>query len=160
MPVFNHVYMGQQPGQPPPPSPNFVPTILQQTGPLIQVQIEVPTALAQHLQQAGQPIPAPVPGFGLLDTGATISAVDNSVVQSLGVQSTGIANVGTAGGTQQQPVYPIRITLPAHKINFDVSSALGATLSQQGIVALLGRDFLQHFVLVYNGLHGMILMAL
>src|SRR5207249_3732544 len=101
----------------------------------------------------------PATGNALIDTGATITAVDNSIVQQLGIKPTGVRSVGTAGGTSQQPVYPILIKLPAHNIAMQVGSATGATLGQLGIIALLGRDFLQNTLLIYDGPRGIILLA-
>ena len=118
------------------------------------VQIEVPLALAQQLAAAGQPAQASVTGLGLIDTGATISAVDASVISKLGVNPVGIANVGTASGPQQQYVYPIRIVLTQLGLAIDYSQVTGANLSGQNLVALLGRDFLQNILLIYDGPSG------
>jgi len=68
------------------PSPGKTdPGLLEQVGPLVPVQIEVPTVLAQQLQQAGMAVPQPVSGQALIDTGATSSAVDAQVLTSLGI---------------------------------------------------------------------------
>ena len=108
-------------------------------------------------------MPTPVPGLALIDTGATLSAVDATVVQQLGVQPVGLANVGTAGGQQQQATYPARFTFPGTGLpNIDFGQLLGANLTgqivaahQQPLIALLGRDILQQFILIYNGPVGM-----
>jgi len=132
---------------------------MQLTGPVLSVQIEVPTILANQLQQTGQPAPAPVSGFALIDTGASLSAVDATVIQQLGVQAVGVAAVGTAAGPQQQATYPARFTFPGSNLPaIDFSQILGSNLTGQivagtgqPLIALFGRDILQHFILIYNG---------
>lgn len=136
-------------------------------GPVLPIQIEIPTALAMQLQQTGQAIPTPVSGFGLVDTGASVSAVHEVVIQQLGVQPVGIANVGTAGGPQQQATYPARFSFPGTNLpTIEFGQLLGANLTGQSLpgiqaplIALLGRDILEHFVVVYNGPAGMYTMA-
>lgn len=155
MPVHNHFYTAQPPGGQPQPFPQG----LQLAGPCLPVQVEVPPALAAQLQQTGQAVPAPLAGFALIDTGASLSAVDGTVIQQLGVQPIGMVLVGTAGGPQQQATYPARFTFPGTTLPaIDFSSLLGANLAGQMVaihqgplIALLGRDLLQRFVLVYNG---------
>lgn len=128
-------------------------------GPCLPVQVEVPPALAAQLQQTGQAVPAPVAGFALIDTGASVSAVDAAVVQQLGVQQIGTVLVGTAGGPQQQATFPARFTFPGTTLPaIDFGALLGSNLAGQivaihqgPLIALLGRDLLQSFVLVYNG---------
>ena len=166
MPVYNfgHYLVPQAGAQVPSPFPFG----LRMSGPVIPVQIEIPSALADRLQQAGQTIPAPVSGLALVDTGASVSAVDAGCIQQLGVQPVGMVTVGTAGGPQQQMLYPGRFSFPGTNLpSLDFSSLLGADLAAQGVagprtgplVALLGRDLLEHFVLVYNGPQGLFTLA-
>ncbi len=163
MPIYNFNHQIQQQGQQ---SQPFAPGLRLQ-GPGLPVQIEVPLTLAQQLQSAGQPIPTPVPGFALIDTGASISAVDVSVMQNLAVHPIGIANVGRAGGPQQQNTYPARFVFPGTQLpSMDFNQLIGANLAAQAVagsqlrlVALLGRDILQHFILIYNGTTGSFSLA-
>ena len=147
----NNSFAFQIRGQPQPghaipqPSPNT----LAASGPVIQVQIEVPSALAQSLQRSGGAIPSPVDGFALIDTGASITSVDVNVFTQLGVNPNGVANVGTAGGPQQQSTYPARLSFPGTPIpTVDHSRTLGCNLAGQTvlganrIVALTGRELL------------------
>jgi predicted aspartyl protease len=127
------------------------PGLLGQLGPQVVVQVEVPTALAKLLSGSGQPVPPPVTGRALIDTGATASAVDASVVAALGVKPVGTANIGTAGGPTTQPVYPIRVELQGIGLKIDFSRVTGAPLKGMGLVALLGRDMLSRMILIYDG---------
>ena len=89
--------------------------------------------------------------MALFDTGATMSAVDASVVAALGVNPVGVVPVGTAGGPVAQPVYPIRLQLQGAEPVLDFSRVTGATLKSVDLVALLGRDALARMVLIYDG---------
>jgi hypothetical protein len=121
-------------------------------GPILPVQVEVPQALAAQLQSSGAAVPSAIGGFGLIDTGASLSAVDSGVIQRLGIQAVGVANVGTAGGHQQQALYPARDEFQLSPRGETVRSRVSGL--NVPLVALLGRDILRSFVLVYNGPGG------
>jgi hypothetical protein len=131
------------------------------SGPQIQVEISIPPSLAQHLQSQGLAVPAPVVGLGLIDTGAFASAVDTSVVQQLQIHPIGTMPVHGAGGVNPHMQYPASFRFPTTafpSINFNF--VIGAPLAPQGIIALIGRDVLSHFVLVYNGVFGQYILSL
>lgn len=104
----------------------------------------------------------------MIDTGASVSAVDASVVQQLGLQPVGVTNVAGVTGVAPQPTYPARFVFPGTGFPaIDFSLLLGAPLSglqsatmPGPLIALLGRDLLQHFILVYNGPAAMFSLAL
>ena len=119
-------------------------------------EIHVPPILTTYLAQKGQPIPAPIPGQALLDTGASISAIDSNAVVNLGINPIGVTSVYTSGGVVQQNIYPIRFVFPAiGMLTIDFNAVIGSDLQPQGIIALVGRDVLSHCLLVYNGPAGM-----
>ncbi len=135
-------------------------------GPIMPVEVAVPGALAQYLTNTKQNVPAPVTGLALIDTGATITAVDESVFQALGVPPVGTATVGTAKGIVEQPVFPARMSFPGTTLqDLDFSQVLGCDLTGQlslgteRLIVLMGRDLLQFFVLVYNGPGGLISLS-
>jgi len=157
---FNFEFRGNpQPGQQiPQPSPKS----LAVDGPIIQVQVEIPPVLAESLQKASTPIPNPVEGFAVIDTGASITAIDDTIFTQLGINPNGIAMVGTAGGSRQQSTYPVRLTFPGTGIpGVNHAKALGCDLTGQlvlrnkRLIALIGRDIPQRFILIYNGSAGM-----
>jgi hypothetical protein len=129
MPTFNSVSFFVPPGGG---VPQMAPQHLAANGPVLQVQIEVPTALAAALQKTNQPIPNPVDGMGLIDTGASITSIDQSVFVSLGVNPVGTAQVGTAGGQQQQSTFPAKFSFPGTGLpTIESPAALGCNLSGQ-----------------------------
>lgn len=156
MPVCSRFYLLQQTsGQAIHPGP------LMAEGPWLDVEVHVPKALEQLLIQQGSPVPAPARGKALIDTGASISAVDNSIITSLGVQPVGVIPVHTPSGSTQQSQYPVRFSFPGSGLpDLSVQQAIGSILQAQGIIALIGRDALASVILVYNGPGGNITLAI
>lgn len=161
MPVYNRFYFLSTSGSPAPggsvalhPGPLFA------VGPQIPVNVQMPQALASLLTQQQKPVPNPISGVALLDTGASISAVDATVIQSLGVSPVGVTTLHTPSGTSQQNQYPVRFEFPGSNLPaIETQRAIGSLLQQQGIIALIGRDVLASFVFVYNGPGGFITLA-
>lgn len=140
-------------------------------GPLLQVNVHVPTALATILTSNGQTVPAPITGFALIDTGATNTCVDDSVIQRLGVSTIGVSTALTAAGPTPQNMYPARLEFPGESLDVEFNSVAGVNLQGQlvpilapgtqarqqvPIIVLVGRDVLARCVLTYNGVGGFI----
>src|SRR5207249_10003455 len=85
---------------------------LQAAGPLLPIAVAVHPILAHQLGGQGAAPPAPVGGVGLIDTGASVSAVDAAVVRQLGIPPIGTINVGTAAGAQPQAQHPASSRFP------------------------------------------------
>ena len=129
-------------------------------GPLIHVAISVPPSLEKYLAENNQPIPNPITGIGLIDTGASITCVDQEVITKLDVPAVGYTDVFTPSGGERQNTHPAKIAFPGTnlpEINFN--AVLASKLKAQKIIALLGRDVLRHFMLVYNGTLGIFTVA-
>jgi len=102
-------------------------------------------------------IPQPVSGPALIDTGASVSVVDLSVLRNLNISAIGVASVSTTAGTAQQNLYPARFRLPRAVI--DISAVLGADLTPHQIIVLIGRDILSGFLMIYHGPAGRITLV-
>lgn len=137
----------------------MAPAGLQQNGPVIELQVAVPSALEQLLVRQSKPVPQPVRGRALIDTGATMSSVDDVVIRSLGVSPISLINTGTAGGPQLQSMYPARFVLGVGWV-FEFSRVTGSNLAGTGLIALIGRDVLSRAILVYNGSMGVFSLAI
>jgi hypothetical protein len=141
------------------------PTLLAQHGPIIDVAISIPQALAELYTKQNIPIPSPIAGIALVDTGATRSCAHGSIMRQLGVNPIGVATSGTAAGQVQHNLYPAHFTFPAANINIDFSSVVGVNLTGQNIngkplIALIGRDVLAMGIFVYNGHVGAFSIAI
>lgn len=129
--------------------------ILQKQGPCVQVTIGLAQSIAAQLLQQGLPLPAPVSGVGLIDTGASSTCIDSGIALQMQLPVVNVVNVASAShSSSQQNVYPIQIEVVGLPISIEAPSSIGAALSAQGLIALIGRDVLQHCTLFYNGIAG------
>ena len=112
-------------------------------------------------------VPLPVSGHALIDTGSDISNIDLTVVQQLSLQPIRTADVSSGDGPpKQKETYAARITFPGTDLpSINFSELIGCDLSGQvdrgsvqdaqvKLIALLGRDMLTRFVLIYDGRSG------
>lgn len=134
---------------------------LQQRGPIVQVMIGIAQTFADQLLQQGTALPSPVSGNALIDTGASTTCIDDTVAQSMGLPAIDVVTMASAShASTQQNVYPIHMQIVGSPIRVEVPNAIGANLQVQGIIALIGRDYLQHCTLHYNGITGAITLSI
>lgn len=130
-----------------------------QFGPVLAVMVGVAPALAKLEAEAGRPVPTPVPGLALVDTGCTRTAIDETVIAKLGVAPTGVTQVGTAGGQRQSVLCAVQLFFPTlGNADIVLPQAMSCDLSGQGPLVLLGRDLLQYFVMIYDGPTGRVVL--
>jgi hypothetical protein len=131
-------------------------------GAILPVRVEIPTELADQLQKSGQTIPSPILGVALVDTGASRTCVDETVIQQLGIKSAGRGDVGSADGISQRELYPARLVFPNTNLSkIECSHLAGLNLgwtvaldSKKKVIALIGRDILGDCLFVYDGPRG------
>lgn len=137
-------------------------------GPILTAYVGVSQARAAALTAAGVPIPQGVQIRGLVDTGASVTCVDPSVIQSLNLSPTGTVplNTPTTGHTPHNAYqYDVSLlmpgALPTHTPLLIPNIAIvGAVLLQaQGFHALIGRDVLSECLFSYNGQSGLFSIA-
>lgn len=127
--------------------------VMQNLGPLVQVTVGPAQSLVNQWTQTGIPVPAPISGNALIDTGASNTCIDEDLAQRLGLPVIDLVHMVSASDSSQRNVYPAQITLLG-SLTVNVDRALSAALAQQNIIALIGRDVLQMCTLFYNGLSG------
>ncbi len=125
-------------------------------GPLVDVLIGVSHPRAQALQKAGQTVPNPARVRALVDTGASCTCVDPSILAALGLAPTGITPIHTPStGTQTHAAnqYDVSLVLihPALTLTLGAVPVVESQLKIQGIQGLIGRDVLSNCLLVYDG---------
>lgn len=156
MAVYNHFY---------PDSNNQINTTgsrasLMQAGPTIPVTVGPAEQLIEALTKLNLPIPTPVSGLALIDTGASICMVDEAALQSLSLKPTGYQPLSTPSGLSTQPTYFASLSFPGTPIpNITFTDFAAGPLAQQGIIAIIGRNVLAYFVMVYNGVGGQITLT-
>lgn len=134
---------------------------MQMRGPCVQVVISLGTAMTQALQQKGDPIPTPVSGLALLDTGATGTCIDAKTAEAMKLPVIDVGKMTSATHEDtDQNIHPIKIEIIGSPIAVDVERAMTANLTKLGFIAIIGRDFMQHGTIFYNGVAGTITLSL
>lgn len=99
----------------------------------------------------------PFPAY--LDTGASVSVLDPGVVQALGAEPLAEAGLHVLGRdtVSHHGVYAVEVALadvPTAEREWFALTALEGPINPKGTAAALGRDFLSHLVLTYDGPAG------
>lgn len=121
------------------------------TGALLQIFIFPPAHMWWKDGMNAEDVPI-FTATGLIDTGASISAIDYGIATALKLISRDVIPIMTPSGVKDHYTYDVSLMLPeslGHK-SFPVE-VTGADLARQGIQVLIGRDVLKHCSFVYNG---------
>lgn len=135
------------------------PDALREFGLLIAIAVRLHPDDEADLRRRKVTIPSPRIGWGLVDTGTSHTIIDAGVVTAL--QLTSVGQTAVTASLQREwaarPVYRACIEWPGRKSlpSCPVERIMEGELSDnQGLIALIGRDVLQRFVLVCDGLAG------
>jgi hypothetical protein len=130
-------------------------------GALIEVVLTVPLPLKQYLEREGLPAQPAVRGFGLIDTGAGVSGVEERVMVELGIPSLESIETLSPHGVSDSNVYNASITLPQFGgRSVPLEQVIGCYLGDQALpqgarlILLLGRDLLKDMAVYYDGKRG------
>lgn len=127
-------------------------------GPIVRIVVSVSSARREALGAAGFKEPEPTIDHGLIDTGASCTCIDPSIVKALGLTPTGTCpiysassdttpdycnqyDVGLAILMDNSEVHIVSVTIPV----------VERPLQGHGFIALIGRDVLSHGLMLYNG---------
>lgn len=125
-------------------------------GPIIILLVGASAPRIDALNQAGIPVPPAIAVSFLVDTGASCTVVDQTVISPLGLVPTGetlVCTPTTGGKPESRFQYDVGLML-YHADNsrlFHSLPVIATDLSQQNIGGLLGRDVLEKCLLVYDG---------
>lgn len=123
------------------------------TGPVVEILIGPSRALVDALRAQGQPAPTPVAALAMIDTGSAGTVIRHGIAQALGIHPVGTALMSTP--STQTPVttdvYNVGLAIRNHPVAIPQAVVIEATLGGQNLDCLIGRDILQHGVLVYLG---------
>ena len=141
-------------------------------GPIINGYWMIPNSKEAALSDTGKLVPQPVVGQLLIDTGARTSCISQEVADQLGMVPVSVAKSFGAHGQRNALIYLARIGLAVLEnnerfvmeiekpvlsvVDLQKSAPPGATYrgSPLSFVGLLGRDFLAHVKLAYDGPQG------
>jgi predicted aspartyl protease len=91
----------------------------------------------------------------LVDTGATASCIDSGLAMQLNLPIIDRQTVGGVGGAHEVNMHLAHIVVPGlQKCITGAFAGVNLVAGGQPHVALIGRTFLQHFTLFYNGRTG------
>ena len=134
--------------------------ILERDGALLRVAVGVARSMTEELVRRGISFPAPISGWGLLDTGACRTCVDAKAADKLGLPTAGWIDVTSATSpSSRQKIHPIRIRLEEIAFEIEIPHAIAAPLEGTGLVALIGRDVLRRCAVFYDGIPGRITLS-
>lgn len=154
MPVFDFILWTQQQGG-----------TLERDGPIIPVEVSMPVALEEWCVKHNYPVPPPIAGYALIDTGASISAIHEPILEQLSIIPFDSIPLITPSGTGRAFVYPTRVSFPALNVmGYTISRVVGSQLNWKtsdgkNVIMLLGRDLLAQFLLLYHGKFNQVILA-
>ena len=125
------------------------PAVLERFGPTIHAIVSQPAVpnLASPQQVQSQVVPF------LIDTGANESCIDARVARALQLPVIDIIPMCGIGGVHPCDVVMCQIQIP--NVSHSMSGRFACVdLEGQPHQALLGRDFLKHVVMIYDGASG------
>lgn len=138
--------------------PHFTLTASPQTGPMLDMVVNASMPRLLALEADGQPAPESQNIRALIDTGASCTCIDPTVLAALGLQPTGKALMttpSTGAIPAEADTYDVCIFIPApgnqQPLIKAVISVCTSQLIHQGFHALLGRDILKDCHFTYNG---------
>lgn len=123
---------------------------LRKDGPTVEVRVE-PILDAQRLMRAdGDEVPS-ILIRALVDTGASGTLVQTSVIKRLGLEWIGTVLLTTPSTTKplERYEYRVRVVL-SESIAFE-TDVVEAPLVGQKVQCLIGRDILEYVVFTYDG---------
>lgn len=137
-------------------------------GPVLTAFVGPSQARVAALQKAGSPVPAAQQIRALVDTGASGTCVDPSVINALGLTPTGsvLVNTPSTGATPHNAAqYDVSLLIPgalSTHVPLVVRNlpVLAVQLLQpQGFHGLIGRDVLSLCLLTCDGVNGVFTLA-
>jgi predicted aspartyl protease len=104
-------------------------------------------------------IQIPVPGIrgvrALVDTGATESCIDSRLAAQLNLPIVDRRGIGGVGGAHVVNIHLAQVHVPSlGKTVVGAFAAVHLAAGGQAHHALIGRTFLQHFTMIYEGRTG------
>lgn len=129
---------------------------LRRQGAALPVQLSVPHDFASPEAGPVTPHSQDYVGLALIDTGASVTSVDETRLRALGLRPKAFTDVATASSARvEQPIYTCVLSFPGTPLpTIPFNEVIGSNLAGFGFSALIGRDVLANCQLVYNGPEG------
>ena len=128
---------------------------LRERGPVVPAVVSPVQPAREAMRAAGRQVPPAAAVTGLIDTGSARSAIDRGTAARLGLRPVGSTLVSTLTSAGGVPVllYAVQLVLAGQGSNmaFDMVTVVEASLADQQLGVLIGRDVLASAVFVYTG---------
>lgn len=116
------------------------------------------------MQAAGVAIPGPVIANLLIDTGASMTSIDSSLISQLGLQPTGNVPIRTPSTGLTPHVcstYDVELTVPGptQARHVPAVAIIDGHYLSQGIHGLFGRDMLKECRMTYSGHDNFVMLS-
>lgn len=128
------------------------------SGALIEVHLGPSDARRRALMRQRRDLPPPLQTLFLIDTGASMSMVDESCMRTLQLDPTGATlfhSSSTNGVAERAAIYDVRLILggmaTANTLRIDPLPMMATALINQPFEGILGRDVLARLQLAWNG---------
>ena len=128
------------------------------SGALIEVRVGLSDARRRALQRQGRQVPPPAKVTLLIDTGASMSLVDEAVMRTLQLTPTSATSYhssSTNGIAQQCDVYDVSMVLggqaTANSLRIDPLAVMATAFINHPFDGLLGRDVLAKLQMGWSG---------
>lgn len=129
-------------------------------GIVMDVVIGVDSITAQSLLASNIPVPSPITSKALVDTGCTITSIDNAIVTQLGLKVRGYNQTHTANGVMNVSQHQISLNFARTNLTGrQVQTVQAVDLSGQPFGMLIGRDIMMSWSITYNGTTGFVCIA-
>ncbi|MBL7545989.1 MAG: aspartyl protease family protein [Bdellovibrionaceae bacterium] len=124
-------------------------------GIVMDMVIAVDAVTAQTMQNGNQIIPSPISAKALVDTGCTVTSIDQSIAQQLGLVVRGMTTTHTAAGPTNSSQYFIAFSFPGTNLQGRTFHQVqSVNLTGQPFQVLIGRDLMASWSINYNGPSG------
>ena len=135
-------------------------------GAIVRVIIAVSAPRIVVLGQAGIDVPPPVIAHGLIDTGASCTCIDSTVLRKLQLEPSGTTQMVTPSTGETPHVcsqfdVAFAFIMDANQMHLssDIIPVVESNLVLQGFEVLIGRDVLDQGILIYDGCRRQITLA-
>ena len=139
------------------------------SGALIPIEVGMRASdAALHGIRTGRPT-VTVEILASIDTGATVTSIDRSVLANFDLEPGRFVTVSTPVGIQRFDAYPLRLAIPSLEFAVEIPRVPAIDLSgsaaqragrDRPILALLGRDVLRFCTFSYHGAEGRFTLTL
>jgi len=129
-------------------------------GVVMDIVIGVDAITTQSLLSSNILVPTPLSVKALIDTGCTITSIDNALVHTLGLRIRGYNQTHTANGMMNVSQHQVSLHFAGTNLSGrPVQTVQAVDLSGQPYGMLIGRDLMMSWSLTYNGTTGFVCIA-